>query len=122
MTNYKLILEDLQGLKALERVRKTNDIGEHEKHYIVQARGLLYKDLILNGGTLGNKVYNALYMTNINEYENQINFHIKLVELAERGRLDVLWDCNKGNRKDFTYRSYSNNRYDVDICNDVERW
>ena len=85
MTNYKLILEDLQGLKALERVRKTNDISEHEKHYITQARGLLYKDLILNGGTLGNKVYNALYMANINEYENQINFHIKLVELAERG-------------------------------------
>lgn len=89
MTDYKRIQDDVRGLKALERVRKTQDITNSEYADIKRAEHILLKDIMLEGSNLGRSISDVLYTCNISDFENKLNFYDGLLDIAERGCLEL---------------------------------
>lgn len=89
MTDYKRLQDDVRGLKALERIRKTQELGHIEYDSIRRSRSILLKDIFLEGSQLSESIFDVLYTCPISDYENKLTFYDGLLDIAERGRLEL---------------------------------
>ena len=89
MTDYKRLQDDVRGLKALERIKRTQDVNISDLAIIARSKNLLLKDLLLEGSKLGASIFDVLYTCPISDYENKLTFYDGLLDIAERGRLEL---------------------------------
>lgn len=88
-TDYTRIKTDLQGLKALYKVKNNYDMGYVDIQCINGAMSLLHKDIVLSSIETGSKVasecYDVICKNNVYDIK-KIEFYISLCEIGEKAR------------------------------------